>query len=193
MQNFKQSETRSKIAFLTKIEDVVGGCTLDVSDLPATGFIPEATIIGKDATTKLWHVMKSATAQAAVGNAVTAYPVLKNHTFKVGDIIGLSVGGKAVTITSIDTTNAAYDTINTDATIGTAVTLGQAFMHSTTAGATAGALPVYSRYAVTNNDVEIKTGDNHIVGAWMRATVKVANAPGYIAAVKALNPLILFV
>jgi hypothetical protein len=204
MQNFAYGpDRRSRNAFVTKIEDIPGGITLATNDLPAGSpsgnyYVPEGAIVGLDPATGLWRLLKTAVAQAAANSTATAYQVNKGHAFKVGDFIGLGTGGKAVTITAIDKTNADYDVITVDATIGSAVTVGQAFSAAAAAASNNSVLP-YTQYAAINNDVELKTGDNHLVGAWKRATIKINVAPAVPTSIKtslangSLGALILYV
>lgn len=179
MQNFRKGpDTRRAVAFWEKSEGIPGGGTLDLTNTnPINTRIPAATICGFNATSGLWSIIKAATMQAAATNSATAYPVLKGHQFKVGDFIGLGPGAKSVTISAIDTTNAAYDTITVDATLGSAVVLGQSLTQAN-AAATTSVLPAgFSNYAATGNDFDFVAGDNNLMDLWTRATIKKDVAP----------------
>ena len=109
------------------IEDVIGGGTIDRRDLRNALFngksldeLPPIVIVVKDPETGLYHVLKTAMASDA-GNETT-YKVTKNHLFGVGDFvtIGGALTGASDKITAIDKSNAEFDTITLEATIGAA-------------------------------------------------------------------------
>lgn len=109
------------------IEDVIGGGTIDRQDLRNALFngksldeLPPIVIVVKDPETGLYHVLKTAMASDA-GNETT-YKVSKNHLFGVGDFvtIGGALTGASDKITAIDKSNAEFDTITLEATIGAA-------------------------------------------------------------------------
>ena len=109
------------------IEDVIGGGTIDRRDLRNALFngksldeLPPIVIVVKDPETGLYHVLKTAMASDA-GNETT-YKVSKNHLFGVGDFvtIGGALTGASDKITAIDKSNAEFDTITLEATIGAA-------------------------------------------------------------------------
>ena len=82
--------------------------------------LPPIVIVVKDPETGLYHVLKTAMASDA-GNETT-YKVSKNHLFGVGDFvtIGGALTGASDKITAIDKSNAEFDTITLEATIGAA-------------------------------------------------------------------------
>ncbi|MFR4462195.1 MAG: hypothetical protein ACLT63_15390 [Bacteroides xylanisolvens] len=94
-------------------------------ELVAGGILQEGTLGGKDAA-GLYHVVK--TARLTEHTATTkAYKVAKGHHFKVGDFIMLS-RRKAYKITSINTSETLYDTINVRHYFRKAATAGAALM-----------------------------------------------------------------
>ena len=106
---------------------MIGGGTIDRRDLRNALFngksldeLPPIVIVVKDPETGLYHVLKTAMASDA-GNETT-YKVSKNHLFGVGDFvtIGGALTGASDKITAIDKSNAEFDTITLEATIGAA-------------------------------------------------------------------------
>ena len=111
------------------IEDVIGGGTIDRRDLQNALFngkaldeLPPIVIVVKDPETGLYHVLKTALVSEAAAADATAYKVAKNHLFGVGDFvtIGGALTGASDKITAIDKSNAEFDTITLEATIGAA-------------------------------------------------------------------------
>ena len=111
--------------------DVVGGGTIDRKGLANALFngkaldeLPPIVVVVKDGETGLYHVLKTALASDA--GSETTYKVAKNHLFGVGDFvtIGGLLSGASDKITAIDKSNADYDVITVEATIGSA-TKGQ--------------------------------------------------------------------
>jgi len=114
--------------------DGLGGGVLAVTELDATkngGRLLKGAPLYLDYATKMAHVVKAAT--IITGGTTTIPRVNKNHLFVVGDFGYVS--GDAVAITSIDTTNAAYDAITFSAAV-TGATAGAVITHATAAGAT---------------------------------------------------------
>lgn len=94
-----------------------GGFNIDPNDFPAgTGYIKKGTPLNVDFATRNAKPVKTAKLAAALGASATAVVVGKAHLFKVGDHIGN--GSKASTITAIDTSDPAKDTLTIDAALG---------------------------------------------------------------------------
>ena len=187
MQNTKKTETLGKLVFVTKIEDIPGGVTVAVSDLTQT-YVAAGTPIGPD-NNGLYHVIKTAKATASATNTATDYQVAKGHNFKVGDFLAVKPGAKAYAITAIDTTNTGYDVLTVGTTLGLAVSNGAVLIQALAESASTSSGFKYTPTLLTNNDFDVVIGDNHLVGAWRRSTVKEANAPAVSAEIKAAMPL----
>ena len=159
------------------IEDVIGGGTIDRRDLRNALFngksldeLPPIVIVVKDPETGLYHVLKTAMASDA-GNETT-YKVSKNHLFGVGDFvtIGGALTGASDKITAIDKSNAEFDTITLEATIGAAAK-GQVLVQAKDKqAAKAAKLPYDGELVVTMNKVDL-TVANQQSGLLVRGTV----------------------
>jgi len=100
------------------LEDVAGGVTFDVDDLPtAIEFLEEGVMLTEDCSTDgLYHVCKTLKTYAEIAVSAVSITVLKAHLFVVGDFI--TNGQVSTAITAIDTTTSAlYDTITITATL----------------------------------------------------------------------------
>lgn len=126
LTNKKVTANTGAVIFQQVLTMAQGGFTLDDAGFTTENdVVPAGTPVGYDESTRKALVAKVGTLQANVANNVTAYPVLKNHNFRVGMEIKVS-GGTARAITSIDTSNADYDVLNVGTTIGTAASAGAA-------------------------------------------------------------------
>lgn len=160
-----------------------GGFLLSATSLPDDTVIPAGTPLVISESARTASILAYGIAQANAGGAAVTYPVLKGHTFKVGDYLASgAVGGKAYAITAIDTSASTYDTLTVGTTIG-AVTAGDLLYASTATGATASALPAIN--ALLYADSVVKTGFSASVSAVIRGTVY-ARRVAYNAAIAAL-------
>ena len=169
--------------------DGLGGGVLDVTELDATkngGYLLKGAPLYLDYATKKAHVIKAATVLA--GGTTTAPRVSKNHLFKVGDV-GF-VSGDAVTITAIDTTNAAYDVITFSAA-NTGATVGAVIVNGAAAGATPAA--AYTANCLLSNSTKIIAGETVTCIYKIDQWVPKARIPHVISdlTVTALNPNII--
>jgi hypothetical protein len=141
MQIINKTISGQKVVFESVIEEVPGGCGLNVARLDYAKvdaslgvdkrYIAAGTPVYYALTTRVAEICKSAT--AIDGGAATAPRVQKEHHFKVGDF--LNDGTTGAIISAIDTTVAAYDTL----TVNTAVTYaaGTKFLEGTVTGTSA--------------------------------------------------------
>lgn len=183
----KESAKSGKVIFQKVLETARGGFTLDPSGLSDGDVIPAGTPVAFDESTRMAKILKTARVYETAGGSATAYKVEKGHVFKVGDFIGKTAGGAAYAITSIDTSNAAYDTINVGTTIG-AATEGDALFHSSASGASAAAVIVAAK-GLLYDDVEVS--DDVSLSVVVRGTVYARRAP-VPTAVQTTMPLIIF-
>ena len=140
--------------------DGLGGGLLDVTELDATkndGYLIKGCPMYLDFSTKLAHVVKAGTILAS--GTTTAPRVNKNHLFKVGDIVYVS--GAAVTITAIDTTATAYDTITFDGAC-TGATVGNILIQAAAVSAVTAVKGVYTLTIGTVPAVDDKLAINGI-------------------------------
>lgn len=193
MQNYSETDVAaSKVVFHSKIEDLQGGITLAAADFVANDIIPAGTVVGKDSA-GLFHALKTAKLYTAAANTDTTYQVYKGHGFKVGDFIAALTGAKAYAITAINTSNASYDVLTVGTTLGVVIAQYAGIFQAAAEAASNTSAFKYTPYAVTGDDVKIKTGDNHLVDAYLRATVFEVNAPIVTAQIKAALPHILWI
>lgn len=122
---------------------VQGGFTLDKTNLVVGDVVGRGAVIDFNEATRSAKVVKTAKVVEAANGTATAYKVAKGHIFKVADKFGTK------NITTIDKTNADYDTITVDATIGTAQAVGAVVAEGT-----------YSDYLGLNyHELEVYSGD----------------------------------
>lgn len=193
MQNKRETDIafNPKVVFMNTYGGPIGGVTLSTAEFAEDDIIPAATIFGKDAGTGLAKVLKSARLQADAANNAVIYRVEKLlNPFKVGDVIALNTGGKASTITAIDKTNAAYDAITVDLTLGVVAVAGAGIMEAAATSTTTTSAPKVVPYGVTAVPKQIEKGGNNLVGAWTRCDIFAKRAPAYPDTVKALLPQI---
>lgn len=144
----------AKIVFQDIDDTAQGGFSLDPTGLPVGSTIPAGQPIGFDESTRVGKVCKVAEVTAIVANNAVAIQVKKGHLFIVGDFLGKTVGGAAHTITAIDTSNANFDTITIDVTLGVALAIGDVLFGSSAAGVNACAIAVSPR-GLLKNDVDV--------------------------------------
>ena len=163
------------------IEDVIGGGTIDRRNLRNALFngksldeLPPIVIVVKDPETGLYHVLKTALVSEAAAADAIAYKVTKNHLFGVGDFV--TIGGASDKITAIDKSNAEFDTITLEATIGAAAK-GQVLVQAKDKqAAKAAKLPYDGELVVTMNKVDL-TVANQQSGLLVRGTVNESCMP----------------
>ena len=102
------------------LEDVIGGGTIDRSELKGADELPPLTPVVKDEATGVYHVVK--TARVYEDASAAKYKVGKRHLFAVGDAVTL--GGAfdkaSDVIKEIDRSDPKFDTLTLAATIGAA-------------------------------------------------------------------------
>lgn len=105
------------------LEDVPGGGTLKITELKAaTTWLNKGAPVQYLESTRVVNLVKTALLQANATDTAVVYRVEKNHEFKVGDYLAVTVGAKAYAITEINTSNAAYDILTVGTTLGEALT-----------------------------------------------------------------------
>jgi len=191
MQNALTSETSGKVVFDSKLEGVPGGVTLAAADLTKTS-VAAGTPVGKDSN-GLFHVVKTAKAQASATNVAVDYKVLKGHNFAVGKFLSTGTLKKAYAITVITTSNADYDTLTVGTTLGVAVAAGDVFIEATAEATGNTSAFKYTPFGLTGTDVEIEANGNHLVDVVVRGSVKESLIAPIHADIKTAIPLIRFV
>ncbi|WP_099368063.1 hypothetical protein [Sphingobacterium sp. 1.A.4] len=105
---------------------VQGGFTLDKTNVAVGDVIGRGYVIQFDELTRSAKLVKTARVTEAANGTAVAYKIAKGSLFAVGG----KFGGK--TIASIDKTNADYDLVTVDATIGTAQPVGAVVVEEAT-------------------------------------------------------------
>ena len=198
----KEKEFQYHPAVIKMLEDVVGGGSIVRADLRTAIFdgmplaeLPPYCVVGKDENGG-YHVIKTALVTEALEAEGTTVKVNKSHLFAVGDFVTVGGGLKGASdkITAIDKSNAGYDVIPLEATIG-AAKVGQVLVgvkEKTTAGK-ATLVTSSSELVITLSKVDL-TVANQSCGLMVRGTISEGNMPFRIdAGLKALMPLIRFV
>ena len=181
MQNTKTTESRSDVVFQSILETRLGGLTLAIADL-VEDVVYAGTPIGVDSSTKLGHIVKCARMQATASNSATDYRVEKGHNFKVGDHICSAEGAKAQTITSITTTETAYDTLTVGTSLGVEVADNAHLYQSAAASQSTGSDLKYDPIGLVGEDHDVTSGDNILCSVVLRGSVITDNIP-YIGSV----------
>jgi len=157
-----------------------GGFTLEGT---AGAVVKAGTPIAFSEATRLAVVGKFAVAQAVATNTATDYKVLKNSNLAVGMSVTSGAAAAAKAITAIDKTNADYDLVTLEATLGVAIAVGDS-IYVADAGATPKGL-LYEEVTIGSNGIQ----DIAVV---VHGTVYARRIHPVPASVKALLPLIIF-
>lgn len=175
------------------LADIPNGVTVCSSELVAGGILQEGTALGGKDAAGLYHVVKTARLTEDATATTKAYKVAKGHHFKVGDFIMLKVGAKAYKITSINTSETLYDTINVGTTLGEAATAGAALVLAaaesadTTSADTTSAFK-YVPKAMTGDSYDVEALNNHFVTAVTIGQFKESVIPAVSDDIKAALP-----
>jgi hypothetical protein len=178
--------------FIKIYETATGGFTLNVTPLTTGATVAKGTPMGYNEDTRVADVVKQAVLYEAALNTTVNYKVKKGHHFKVGEIIGYSVGGAAKAIETITTTNPAYDTVGvgTGNSLGVAIAAGEVLFDAPTAGTDTAALKVEPKGLLLN---DVTVGTSEPCSIVVRGTVYARRIPtGVCAAVKSALARVLF-
>lgn len=159
------------------IEDVQGGGTIARAEIKGiVDELPPLIIVGKDGN-GLYHVVKTARITAVVADAAKKIQVSKNHVFKIGEAVtvGGALAGAADLITAIDKSNASYDEITVDGTIGAAAIGNVLVLASAKADVDATTFK-YEPEVITMNKVDT-TVANQQSGLLVRGTINESVMP----------------
>ncbi len=192
----RKSDSRVLRAFAHKVADIPNGVTVSTASLVPGVALQEGAVIGRNSSTGVFHLVKTAVLAANATNSATTYTVKKGHHFKVGDFIMLAVGAKAYAITAIATNSgdSTLDDITVGTTLGAAASAGAVIMQAAAeSSGTSSALPLSAPYAVVGDSYDVKANTNLYVNAWLIGVVKADIAPGITDAIKAKVPGIQFI
>ena len=155
--------------------------------------LPPLVIVGKDANL-FYHIVKTGKVTAVAAADAVAIQIAKNHVFKVGEAvtIGGALTGASDVISSIDKTNAAYDTITLAGAIG-AAKINDVLVLVTAKAAAKATKFKYTPEVITMNKVDVTVANQQSV-LLVRGTVNEAVIPYPVDdAIKALLRFIRFV
>lgn len=170
------------------LADIPNGVTVCSSELVAGGILQEGTVLGGKDAFGLYHVVKTARLTEAAIDSTKAYKVAKGHHFKVGDFIMLKVGAKAYKITSINTSETLYDTINVGTTLGEAAPVGSALVLAAAESAESTSAFKYAPKAMAGDSYDVKALNNHFVTAVTIGQFKESVIPAVSDDIKAALP-----
>ena len=148
----------------------------------------EGTALGGKDAAGLYHVVKTARLTEDATATTKAYKVAKGHHFKVGDFIMLKVGAKAYKITSINTSETLYDTINVGTTLGEAATAGAALVLAAAESADTTSAFKYVPKAMTGDSYDVEALNSHFVTAVTIGQFKESVIPAVSDDIKAALP-----
>ena len=191
-----KSDSRVLRAFVHKLADIPNGVTVATTELVNGGILPEGAIVGKDSSTGVYHLIKTAVLAANAANDATTYTVKKGHHFKVGDFISAGIGKKAYAITAIATNSgdATCDDLSVGTTLGVAISAGEAIVQAAAqATGNTSALKYAAPYAVVGDSYNVVAGTNIFAQAWLIGVIKGALAPAAPADVIAKVPGVQFI
>jgi len=183
----KTTETAYNPIFLKILEDIPGGVTISVKDIPSdVKEVKAGTLLCESTTTSgLFNPVKVAksTKTQTANVSITVGP---GHLFKVGEYIAKENGYTSSTISSITHTAATTDTIVTGTAIGALATATKILRCATRSTATSGYRTAkYVAGAILRDNVEVRNDDlstiyNVAAGAVVRGTVNESLLPLYV-------------
>lgn len=186
----KTTVNRGVPLFQSMFETAKGGFTLDKTGIdPTLKLLPGGTLLSYDEATRKAMVVKGATLNAPAGATDTAYQVKKGHILKVGDILGATLKSKAYTITAINTTDPAFDTVTLNTTLGAALPAGTSLFQAKTEGATVAAFVATPKGLLYEDTVLEGNVDVAVV---VRGTVYARRIPGVAADAQTAMPNLIF-
>ena len=111
----RRKDSATRPIFVHKIADVRGGVSVATSDLAGNYLAEGAPLYYADGK---WHALKYA--RVIEKSTTTDVKVEKTHNLKTGDVLLATIdNGSSGSVTKIDTSKSAYDTITLSAALGT--------------------------------------------------------------------------
>ena len=184
----RRKDVATPRVFQHKIADIRGGVSVKASELSGD-YLREGSVLSAPDSNGLAHVIKVGDVYAAVGSSDTTIKLKKNHHFKVGDFVLYAIGAKASTITAIDASNSAYDSLTIDQALGEIAVDAQVAQAAAKSTNNTSAL-VYAPLALSGTGKPVDPKDNLDVDAWLIGVTKGNTLPSYIAS--ALSGIINF-
>ena len=174
----RRKDTKTARVFMHKVADIRGGVSVNVTEL-GCDYLPEGSVLSAPVD-GICHVIKLAKAIAEATATDTTIKVAKGHPYNVGDVVMLAIGGTAKTITAIDKSSSkTYDVITLDATLGTAIEIGDQLIEAAEAG-DSGAFK-YTPLSLSGTGKPVIQGTNIDMDAWLIGVTKDNPLPADIA------------
>lgn len=173
----RNKDTRTPRVFMHKVADIRGGVSVNVSELGGD-YLREGAFLSAPVD-GVCHVVKTATVSADVAEAEKTVKVEKLHNFKSGDFVMAKVGGVAVKIATIDTSNKAYDVLTLSAALG-AISKGSQIAEAKSAAENTSALK-YQPLSVVGTGKPIDPKSNLDTDAWVIAVTHGNPIPEFMA------------
>lgn len=174
----RNKDTRTPRVLMHKVADIRGGVSVNVSELGGD-YLREGAFLSAPVD-GICHVVKTATVSADVAEAEKTVKVEKLHNFKSGDFVMAKVGGVAVKISSIDTSNKAYDVLTLSAALG-AVSKGSQIAEAKEAAAQNTSALKYQPLSVVGTGKPIDPKSNLDTDAWVIAVTHGNPIPEFMA------------
>lgn len=176
----RDKDTRTPRVLMHKVADIRGGVSVNVSELGGD-YLREGAFLSAPVD-GICHVVKTATVSADVAEAEAekTVKVEKLHNFKSGDFVMAKVGGVAVKIASIDTSNKAYDVLTLSAALG-AVSKGSQIAEAKEAAAQNTSALKYQPLSVVGTGKPIDPKSNLDTDAWVIAVTHGNPIPEFMA------------
>ncbi len=132
--NLNPIETDKEIWNVETIFRLSGGFNLVTTNLTSGNHLPAGTPLAVDFSTRKATAVKNVKVYEAATAEATEYKVEKNSLAYVGMFLGN--GTKGMEVSAIDTSNADYDVITVEATLGVAVAIGKILFEASASGGT---------------------------------------------------------
>ena len=174
----RNKDTRTPRVLMHKVADIRGGVSVNVSELGGD-YLREGAFLSAPVD-GICHVVKTATVSADVAEAEKTVKVEKLHNFKSGDFVMAKVGGVAVKIASIDTSNKAYDVLTLSAALG-AVSKGSQIAEAKKAAEQNTSALKYQPLSVVGTGKPIDPKSNLDTDAWVIAVTHGNPIPEFMA------------
>lgn len=159
---------------------MAGGFKLDTANLPSTlEILPKGCLLNINFTTRVAKLVKTVKIYETSGATDTSYKVYKGHALKGDEVIAKVESDKAYTIQGINTSNADYDVVTVNTTLGT-LTAGDILFEAAAETADSSAQKAQANFI---NYHDVKLEGTPAVNAIGRAfEIKEARLPYYVHA-----------
>ena len=174
----RRKDTKTPRVITHRVADIRGGVSIKTSELGGD-FLNEASVLSVPEN-GICHVIKIAVLAAALTASAKTIKVKKNHHFKAGDFIMAGVGGLASTITAIDETETAYDTLTVDQALG-AFAAGTKLVQAAAKSTGTDSALKYTPLAISGTGKSVDPKSNMDMDAWIIAVTKDNPLPDCVA------------